>query len=83
MVSPILFIVVLYLFQISIESTSTGDFFDIVHHENEQPILDIPFCVVGPNSDQCWTIAYAPDTPEVQEVIRLVCVITPVCLNVV
>jgi hypothetical protein len=73
-VTPAFFIFFLFVLNEGVEnSTKDYDFTESVSHQNEEDIPSIPLCVLGPNTDQCWTFLYTPkDNSEVNEIIQLV-----------
>eukprot|EP01118_Nematostelium_gracile_P003872 TRINITY_DN14517_c0_g1_i1.p1 TRINITY_DN14517_c0_g1~~TRINITY_DN14517_c0_g1_i1.p1 ORF type:complete len:125 (+),score=16.23 TRINITY_DN14517_c0_g1_i1:112-486(+) len=55
LIAPSLFVLSLFVFQKSIESTNYyGDFYNVVKHQEAKVPSSIPLCIKGPQLPQCW-----------------------------
>ena len=68
--TPAIFVIVLFLLELAIESnTAFYDFFDVVRHQKDESIKAIPHCVTGVHVEKCWTFAYAPNTSDIRMIV--------------
>lgn len=72
--APAFFVITLFFLEIAVRQDEryAGDLYNIVRTQKPYKVPDIPPCVQGPDTDFCYTFVYAPDTPDVKEIIDLI-----------